>query len=532
MLNKRIICSLFAAIFFAAWAAAFSFPVRAAVPIPPLPVVKTQLLVDGANIHPGDTVWVGVKFTMPPHWHIYAKEPGDSGIPTSYEWTLPPGMTAGDIVWPKPETLMIAGFTTFGYSNEVILPVPLHITEALTDRHITLKASWLACADTCIPESASFSVELPKTDAIAAKELAEARGIAVSPTTSLSLYLALAFLGGLLLNIMPCVLPILSLKCLTLVKKSAVAPHIARAHGLAYTAGVIGSFLLIAIIMLGLRASGEAIGWGFQLQSPLFVLLLALLMFAVSANFAGLFQLPALFGSINATHERIRGSALTGVLAVAVATPCTAPFMATAVGATLLLPHTQSLLVFAAMGLGMASPFLLVSLWPAALRLLPKPGAWMHRFKQILAIPMALTALWLAFVFLQLVQQKPMDLSSGYEGVTVETYSPARLAELRAQHKPVLLDATAAWCLTCKVNEHVALKPAATQAFLRDNHITLMIADWTKRDPEIAALLAEFNRNGVPLYVFYPPSGEPILLPQVLTPQMVTDTLQNTLHAP
>ena len=611
--------------------------------IPPSPIAKTELLVDAPILKSGDTFWAAVKFTLPKGWHIYWHNPGDSGIPTTFQWTTRESVSAGEIQWPTPQRIEISGLMNYGYSDEVILSVPMTISgDGVADsiNTISVKANWLVCHETCIPESATLSTVIPHADPAAAAQIAATRStlptvitnknaatyttqtdtvalrldtkaingfdpqktthfipqqdgiisnaapqntsfdatqkrftitmhrgsadpinswqgvlingdrsyainaelssdavapIVIAPPPSplpFFLIILFAFTGGLLLNIMPCVLPILSLKALTLVRKSAVSSGLARAHGMAYTLGVVGSFLLIASVMLGLRASGEAIGWGFQLQSPVIVFALFTLMLAVSANLAGLFELPVLFGGVEANHEKLRGSFLTGVLAVAVATPCTAPFMAGAIGATLLLPIAQSLLIFAVMGFGMAAPFLLISVWPKAMALLPKPGTWMHRFKQLLAIPMLITSLWLLAVFVQLVQMKPnatMPIPSGYTLITLESYSNARLAELRAQKTPILVDATAAWCLTCKVNERLSLKPERTQQFLHDHGVTLMIADWTSSDDSITQYLASFGRNGVPLYVFYPPAGEPIVLPQVLTPSIVIDTLSPSL---
>ncbi|MBX9726436.1 MAG: thioredoxin family protein, partial [Rickettsiales bacterium] len=343
---------------------------------------------------------------------------------------------------------------------------------------------------------------------------------------SLLLALALAFIGGIILNIMPCVLPILALKALSLSKKAEASRLSAAKQGISFTAGVIVSFLAIAGLMLTLKASGSAIGWGFQLQNPMFVGALALIMFLVAANLFGLFELPVLFGAraTGVDESKASGSFLTGVLSVLVATPCSAPFMATAIGATLSMPTAQALLVFAMLGFGMAAPFLLISLWPAARRLLPKPGAWMHRFKQLLALPMLATALWLVFVLVQLLQPVSFKASDGHEA-----YSPVRLEQLRSEGKPVLVDATAAWCLSCKVNERVALKPAEMQQFFRDKNVTLMVADWTSYDATITAYLASFMRNGVPLYVYYPPHGEPVVLPQILTPTIVREAI-NAAH--
>jgi len=603
-------------------------------PIPPSPIAKTELLVDAARVKTGQPIWAGVTFTLPDHWHIYWQNPGDSGIPTSFAWTLPNGLTAGAIEWPTPDAIEVGGLVNYGYSNQVTLPVKLMPTHDRVSGDVEVKATWLVCRDVCIPESAVLKAPL-KSNPQAALTLASARtrapaaftgaaryeagadgvvlqltnpagwgqmetaqfipaddgiipnrntpnrtvennilklafprgsadavaqwhGIlkltmadgsrsafairaenhsplvatpaaASSNPTSFILALGLAFLGGLILNIMPCVLPILALKALALSKKAQASRAAAARQGVAYTVGVVGSFLAIAGIMLALKASGAAIGWGFQLQNPAFVGVLALVMVLVAANLLGLFGLPVLFGAraTGVDENSLRGSLLTGGLAVLVATPCTAPFMATAVGVTLGLPTLQALVVFAVLGLGMAAPFLLISLWPAARRLLPKPGMWMHRFKQFLAIPMLATAAWLVWVLVQIMHPTPMETTAQRE-----PYSAARLAALRADGKPVIVDATAAWCLTCKVNARVALHPQEMQAFFREKNVTQMVADWTRSDPAITAYLAEFGRNGVPLVVYYPPHMPPVVLPQILSPTIVRDAIEfpNSTH--
>lgn len=392
------------------------------------------------------------------------------------------------------------------------------------------------------------------------------------PQEALPLMIALlfAFLGGLILNAMPCVLPILSLKALALAKKSGVEQRHARAQGIAYTLGVILSFLAIAGVMLALKSAGASIGWGFQLQEPAVVAGLFFLMLLVALNLFGLFELPVLFG--NATHDQhsLRGAFLTGALAVMLATPCTAPFMAPALGATLTLPAASALLIFAALGFGMAAPFLLISLFPPARKLLPKPGAWMLRFKQFLGFPMLATAAWLLWVINQttgsaglilalagallvawmiwwahgtkdrglrkvlllacaLVIGWSVAMQPSPDGVTLDTgmepYSAERLSELRAEGRPVFVDATADWCLTCKVNERFALKDDTVMALFKEKNIAMMVADWTSRDAAITEYLASFGRNGVPIYVYYPPQGEPVVLPQLLTPAVVRSAI-------
>ncbi len=383
-----------------------------------------------------------------------------------------------------------------------------------------------------------------------------------------------ALLGGLLLNAMPCVFPILSLKALSLARSGETDRH-ARVEALAYTGGIVLSCLVLGLLLLGLRASGAAAGWGFQLQDPRMVFVLLLLVTAISLNLAGLFELRAI--GIGEAMTKGRGALpafWTGVLAALVATPCSGPFMAGAVGAALVLPPVAALAVFAGLGLGLALPFLLVGFVPALRRRLPKPGAWMDRLRRILSVPMFLTALGLAWVLGQqagvdrLVQGIGAALllglslwwvgarqargkrhswipvapvlvavlalllvtpSSGSPAAAAqagangaEPFSEARLAALQAQKKQVFLYFTADWCLTCKVNEKAAIeRPAVREAFDRAG-IVVMVGDWTNGDPAIGRFLEAKGRSGVPLYLFYDRDGRQETLPQLLTPATLT----------
>jgi DsbC/DsbD-like thiol-disulfide interchange protein/cytochrome c biogenesis protein CcdA len=383
-----------------------------------------------------------------------------------------------------------------------------------------------------------------------------------------------ALLGGLLLNAMPCVFPILSLKALSLARSGETDRH-ARVEALAYTAGIVLSCVALGLLLLGLRAGGAAAGWGFQLQDPRMVFVLLLLVTAISLNLAGLFELRVV--GIGEAMTKGRGALpafWTGVLAALVATPCSGPFMAGAVGAALLLPPAASLAVFAGLGLGLALPFLLVGFVPALRRLLPKPGAWMDRLRRILSVPMFLTALGLAWVLGQqagvdrLVQGIGAALLLGlalwwvgarqaqgkrHSWIPVapvlaavlalllvtpsggspaaaapageagaEPFSEARLAALQAQKKPVFLYFTADWCLTCKVNEKAAIeRPAVREAFDRAG-VVVMVGDWTNGDPAIGRFLEAQGRSGVPLYLFYDKDGRQETLPQLLTPATLT----------
>lgn len=389
---------------------------------------------------------------------------------------------------------------------------------------------------------------------------------------SLPVLLLLALAGGLLLNIMPCVFPILSLKALSLARAGGSEKD-ARSEGLAYSAGVIVACTALGALLLALRAGGSEVGWAFQLQEPLVVAGLLLLAAAITANLLGLFEfaVPGFVGAANP-----RGAFATGLLAAFVATPCTGPFMAAAMGAALLLPVPQAMALFAALGLGIALPFLAIAFVPALRRRLPRPGAWMNTFRRWMALPMGLTALallWLAsriggigfaagcgmlvLVLLLLLRRTGQGQRAGFavalpmsiglaaivavgafalprtvstevaetKGIVPTTpFSEEALAQARAAKKPVFTWFTADWCLTCKVNEQVAIEREETRDAFTRGGVTVLKGDWTRRDPAITRYLTAHGAAGVPLYVWYPAGGgEPRVLPQVLTPGMLVE---------
>jgi DsbC/DsbD-like thiol-disulfide interchange protein/cytochrome c biogenesis protein CcdA len=389
---------------------------------------------------------------------------------------------------------------------------------------------------------------------------------------SIWLLLGAALLGGLILNVMPCVFPILSLKALSLARAGESEAE-ARREGVAYSAGVLVATLALGVLLLALRAAGNEVGWAFQLQEPGVVVALLVLAAAITANLAGLYELP----SLSFTQSGGRQSAFaTGLLAAFVATPCTGPFMAAAMGAALLLPWWQGLLLFAALGLGLALPFLALGFVPPLRRMLPKPGKWMDTFKKVLAVPMGLTALaliwlswrlggaWFAVIgvllglalvgwlkqlserregrsallnplvsgalivvggvsVLQWVYQSPTR-SGEAEGLIAATpFSEAALAEARASGQPVFVWFTADWCVTCKVNESVAIEREATKAAFEKAGVKALVGDWTRRDPAITRFLTANGAAGVPLYLWYPAGGEARQLPQVLTPDSLVE---------
>lgn len=407
------------------------------------------------------------------------------------------------------------------------------------------------------------------------------------PGLSLLPALLLALAGGLILNLMPCVFPVLAIKALALLTQARDQPAQARRHGLAYTGGVLASFALLAALLVALKAAGAEVGWGFQFQSPLFVGVVAWLLFGLGLSLSGLLQIGAGIaglGSRLADKPGYAGSFFSGVLAAVVATPCTAPFMGAAMAYGLGQPGPVLLAVLLSLGLGLALPYLLLSHWPALQARLPRPGAWMETLKQGFAFPMYGAAIWLVWVLAQ--QSGPagvllslsgmgllalaawlhgisaaarssnwrrlgngaallslgllLGLASALQTLTpstdgqaieqsagYEAYSPERLSELRAQGKPVFVNLTAAWCISCLVNEKVALSQPSVRAAFESRGIHYLKGDWTRKDPRISALLAEHGRSGVPLYLYYPPgrSSAPELLPQLLTPGLVLQAL-------
>jgi thiol:disulfide interchange protein DsbD len=388
---------------------------------------------------------------------------------------------------------------------------------------------------------------------------------------------------------MPCVLPVLSVKALGLIQHATGSTSAMRRHGFAYAAGVLLSSAAVAGTLLALRAGGERIGWGFQLQSPLVVTLLAYLLFAMALALSGVFVIDGRLtgmGQSLAGRSGYSGSFFTGALAAVAATPCTAPFMGTAVGFAVTQPWTTGLLVFEALGLGLALPYLLLTMIPAWRRFLPRPGAWMKRLEELLAFPLYASVAWLVWVLSQ--QAGPTAVAAALAGLVLiglaawlyqasrharaawrragltavaalvvgavalgplagtaparapvtapggreEAFSPRRLAELRAQGRPVFVNVTAAWCITCLVNERVALRSDAVAEAFAKKGVVVLKADWTSRDAVIAEMLGSFGRSGVPLYLLYAPAAAggsparaPVVLPQILTEGAVIDAV-------
>lgn len=444
------------------------------------------------------------------------------------------------------------------------------------------------------PQETPTALASPSTDIEVTREPAaedaEVRQAAVSPAgwppapmarpaaplpggAAILLAMLAAIAGGLLLNLMPCVFPILSLKALSLVR-SGGSERDALREALGYTAGALLGTGLLGLAIILMKQAGMEVGWSFQLQNPAIILFLLLLTFGIALNLAGLFELPSLSVDRRASDHPLSESVATGALAAFIATPCSGPFMAAALGAAMLLPVAGALLVFLGLGLGLALPFLIIAFFPATRRFLPRPGAWMATFRQVLAVPMLITAvglLWLvgrqggtdamvvavllalvlgiglwwvglrqhgsrerawlplapaaAAVALMALVAPPRTTAASVPTVSrgTEPFSEARLGELRREGRPVFVDFTADWCLTCKVNEKLAIDRAETQEAFRQAGIVTLEGDWTRGDPAITRFLEKHGRNSIPFYLFYPPGQPPEVLPQILTPGMLRD---------
>jgi thiol:disulfide interchange protein DsbD len=415
---------------------------------------------------------------------------------------------------------------------------------------------------------------------------------AAAPTLSWASLLresGLAFLGGLLLNLMPCVFPVLFLKGLALVNSGNEERHMLRAHGFVYAFGIVVSFWALVGVLLGLRAAGSTLGWGFQFQSPVFLALMAGLLFFLGLSLAGQFEIGLTLtgaGGSLAHKQGYTGSFFTGVLAVVVATPCTAPLMGPAIGFALAQSAAVSFAVFTALALGLAAPYVALTLQPAWTRLLPRPGAWMEVLRQAIAVPIFATVIWLAWVLAQAYgsgtlvmllssflllaiagwflgrwparpwatavaavivlavvgltvfgQRMVGETTGGAKGAGIagsnsaaadvwEPWSGEAVSRYQAQGRPVFVDFTASWCLSCQVNERVALSQPSVQQAFKDANVALLRADWTRHDDAITQALTALGRSGVPAYALYAPGqSEPQLLPEALTPGIVTDAL-------
>jgi len=700
-----------------------SFGVSAGNDSPTEHHTKVKLTLSADSAKPGDTIWAGVDLKMDAGWHTYWKNAGDAGTPTKIEWTLPTGVTAGEIQWPLPRKLPPLEVTTYGYEDEVMLLVPLTVGASVSAGSLDLsaKVSWLECHESCIPADTTVQAKLavgsetkpsaaattieswkaktpkssdtysfqavwdkpasgdtrpllishtemsadknakydavdffpeandnfevqPETDVVsawhadpqlrkviktfssnwpteiggtvilqqgterfgynvqlhiaektasivpAAKPAATAGDAAALPPQPLWRMLVYAFIGGLILNLMPCVLPVIALKILGFVSEAKSEPGHIRKLGLVYALGVLVSFMVLAGIVIGTKAAGHHAGWGMQFGSPIFIVCLTTLVLLVALNLFGVFEVTLGGRALDSASELASksgasGAFFNGVLATTLATPCTAPFLAPALGFAFAQNGSIIALIFFTVGLGLSLPYIVLSWHPAWLKFLPKPGAWMEKFKNAMGFPMLATVVWLfnvaassygknvlwlgvflvivafaAWIFGEFFQrgrqhrtvaaiitlvvlaggyafalEKELDwrtpvletASSGSiresaNGIEWQPWSPGAVAAARAAGKSVLVDFTADWCLTCQVNKKTSIEIASVREKLKNGNVVAMIGDYTHFPDAITQELNHFNRAGVPLVLVYPKNPE---AQPIVLPEVLTPSM-------
>lgn len=502
--------------------------------------VEVSLISSTDAVAPGNPLDVLIKFKMKNGWHIFSQNPGDIGLPTEVNWKLPLGYEFENAKWSNDKKFVNEDIVQFGYDNTAYYKVQIIPgTDVINRADMRADISWLACKDECIPEQVSIRMSLPivhqdlqptaqwKKAYQQAKASFEVAG-SDEMEQNLLVVLFMAFLGGIILNFMPCIFPILTIKAINLAQ-SPYNRKKSRIEAMLYSIGVIASFLVIATLLVVLREKGEDIGWGFQLQSPIFVSVMIVIFSIVFLMLLDIVSIknPLInrVGRISFTRQKVNAF-MTGFFAVLIASPCTAPFMGIAIGYTLSKPVYIFYPVFLALSIGYALPFALVGLFPKAIhRILPRPGRWMDVLKKIFAIPVFLTVVWLIWVLYgQMIRVTEVKAA---QELVWQDYDAQAVAQLVEKKEPVFIDFTAKWCITCLVNKKVALQSKRFEDAVKKKHIHLFRADWTNNDVAIATALERYGRNSIPLYVYYQgDTPEYEILPQLLTPGIVEEYLK------
>jgi thiol:disulfide interchange protein/DsbC/DsbD-like thiol-disulfide interchange protein len=600
-----------------------------------------RLISDQDAVAPGRTFWVGIDFKLDDKWHVYWRNPGDAGLAPKVKWDLPPGMKAGDIRWPYPERIVAGPLTSYGYEHEVLLLVPISVSQNFQPSTVKLHArlDWLACWNECIPGKADLNLPIavvkagarttfngykgsfdqtrqnlpqviPSITSQAKLEgnrwhldiksplqgrgnivfypygnnvikyhaaentqktshgyrviltkshfyqgnLTTLDGIAVNPAgwqphgavkaivikapievappqAGLTFVLACLFalIGGLILNLMPCVLPVLSIKVMHLIERHP-DKRIAFHHSMLYSLGILVSMWALALLLFMLKAAGEVAGWGFQFQSPVFVLVVAVILFILALSLFGVFEFSAPSLRWLPVNQTGYGSSfVSGIITTVVATPCTAPFMGTALAAAISQPNIVGLGIFTFLGLGLALPFVLLSAFPALLSFVPKPGRWMIILKRGLGVILVGCVIWLIWVFgIQTGFWSLPEFHEASQEIHWQSYSASAVNRARQTKHGVFVDFTAAWCLTCQVNDRLVLQNSKVVQAFKAHSIIAFKADWTKYDPAITRALALLGRDSVPVYVYYPPgAATPVILPQIITPKIILERINH-----
>ncbi len=492
--------------------------------------VSVSVVPSVNQINPADKFSILVKFTMFDGWHILAQNPGDVGMPTTISWSLPEGYRLVNEKWSSFKTFGDDVVTQYGYDDtaEYIIDIIPAVTKG-ENAAFAADISWLACNDECFPEKVHLEFGLPittDTPELSQDWLNFTRNTGPNILT----IMIMAFIGGLILNFMPCIFPILTIKAISLVQ-SRNNLRTMKLESLLYLLGVVVSFLVIASILIFLRFQGEHVGWGFQLQSPVFVAIMLGIFIIIFLMLLDVINLKPLFsdkfGWISSSQRKLNAF-LTGFFAVLIASPCTAPFMGIAIGYVLSQPVYVYYPVFLSLGVGYALPFTLIGFFPRFLyRMLPKPGKWMVTLKKFFAVPVFLTCIWLLWILNSQVRVVSVQQEKTVSSLNWEIYDVSKVSSLVAAGEPVFIDFTAKWCITCLANERMALETERFRFLIKNKGIHIFRADWTNNDGNITKALEMYGRNSIPLYVYYNgKSGTYVILPQLLTPGIIEEYLQ------
>lgn len=533
---------------------------------------------EAKKIKPGDSFDLAIIIKLDGGWYTYGKNSGDVGRPGIFKINAPTGVKIGDMRYAHPEKISSTFGNIYGYFHQAVHLVSVNVSRDYKSQSIPLviKADWLMCKDLCVPNIAEVRLDIPvhHTSIYSDFEYGELptfhekrgedQGI-----FHLFLMLSFAFLGGVILNIMPCVFPVLSLKVLTLMQFKNYKKQ-AFQESIFYTVGVLIPMIGLAVLMIILKALGHKVGWGFHMQSPVFLGVLLYFFFALGLMLLGVINVPYFsFSGASQKGQHKSGQALfSGMVTTLAATPCTAPFMGAALGFALTQQPFIILLIFTFLGLGIAFPMVIIPFIPGIRERLPKPGKWMETLKKVLSIPLFMTSIWLLWIlstergsdmipvigvgcFLIFLMSFVKNLKPYFYGLMIlgilgtltyvaydtkvdnvqkisdKAYSKKAVIHALNNGKPVFVVATAAWCLTCKLNE-VVLQSHKIQEKIREKNVEVLIADWTENDPKISELLETYTRTGVPFYIYYASKNkEPIVMSELLTESKVLQALEN-----
>ena len=507
--------------------------------------VSLELISLVNSIHKENNLHLGLYFKLDPGWKIYWKYPGKAGYPPNIDWTKSKNIKDLEILWPKPEKFKILGMESIGYSKEVILPIKLILENNNEELLVNFDVDYLTCKKICIPFNDNLILNIPIGDGEISKyekiinEYIDKSNYSnysnfFNPD-SILFFLFIAFIGGVVLNFMPCVFPVLSLKIYNVLSQQQenISDKTIKRNFLATILGIIFSFFILSLLIVFLKKIGHNLGWGFQFQSPIFLFFMILILILFSLNLVNVFSIdiPIIFKkflnriiNLNKKSSEFFQNFFLGSFITILSTPCSAPFIGTAIGFAFVSPNQIIFLIFFCISLGLSSPYIILATKPQILSFLPKPGLWMRKFKYFLSLLLILTAIWLSKTLLIQINTISND-SKNNNWINFDTI---KLSELINENNIVFVDITADWCLTCFYNKKTVLDRKKVKNIFETYDVKKIRGDLTKPNREINKYINSFGRFGIPFNAIYSSSApQGILLPEVLTVQNLLSTFEN-----